>query len=372
MGRYLPGYKDGGPVRSTQNLVEQLGKEYDIRVAAYDRDVGDTQQYPNIKLYSWNRVGNGLVYYIPEEGFTCKVLQELAAQVDIVYLWGCFNSYTIKVLLLKRLKIIKPNVAIAGMGLFSPKAFQIKYWKKKTVTTIMNFLGLFQNVYWSATSELEVQEIRHEVWSKSSQFYIAEDLPRKVDESLIEKTKLLDELNIVWISRIAPKKNLKAAIHILNNTKAKIKFTIYGPVFDQEYWNRCQQELSRLPENIQWEYKGSVDSEQVVSTLMQYHVFLFPTLGENYGHVIQESLSAGCPCLLSDQTPWKDLEENGAGYVFPLEKKSCFVKVLEKYAAMDQEEFNEVIHNAHTYAITKSNEKVKNTGYRLIFDDLSK
>lgn len=30
MGRYLPGYKDGGPVRTIKNLTDILGNEYDI------------------------------------------------------------------------------------------------------------------------------------------------------------------------------------------------------------------------------------------------------------------------------------------------------------------------------------------------------
>ena len=32
MGRYLPGYKDAGPVRSIKNLEDRLGEEYDFRI----------------------------------------------------------------------------------------------------------------------------------------------------------------------------------------------------------------------------------------------------------------------------------------------------------------------------------------------------
>lgn len=37
-----------------------------------------------------------------------------------------------------------------------------------------------------------------------------------------------------------------------------------------------------------------VDSQEVVETFSQYDVFLFPTKGENYGHVIFEALAGGC------------------------------------------------------------------------------
>ena len=369
MGRYLPGYKEGGPVRSTKNLVDQLGNEYDIRVACYDRDSGDKEQYSNIKLFEWNNVGNGLVYYVPEKGFTTRVILDLAKQVDIIYMWGCLNTYTIKILALKRIGIVKNKVVVASMGLFSPKAFRIKYLKKKIVVSMMNFLGLFRRVYWSVTSEMEKDELQQQVWAKDEKIYIAEDLPRIVNSEVIKKAKNPAELKVVWISRIAPKKNLSKAIEILEKCKSSIEFTIYGPIFDEEYWKLCKNKLSNLPPNIKWEWKGNLDSEKVVETLKGYHVFLFPTLGENFGHVIQEALSAGCPCIISDQTPWQDLYEKNAGYVGALDNINGFVQELEKYAAMNQSEYDFYCNSALDYAIQKSQESIKNTGYRKIFDE---
>ena len=124
--------------------------------------------------------------------------------------------------------------------------------------------------------------------------------------------------------------------------------------------------MKKLPPNISWEYKGLVDSEKVVQTLRPYHVFLFPTLGENYGHVIQEALSAGCACILSDQTPWNDLEENDVGFVYPLKQIDDYVKAVDHYAEMP--EFDTIAEKAIHYIAGKSNQKVKNTGYTKIFE----
>jgi len=209
---------------------------------------------------------------------------------------------------------------------------------------------------------------RQQVKATDKQFFIAEDLPRKVDEANVKKEKKAGNLKVVWISRIAPKKNLKYAIEILEETKSDIEFTIYGPAHTEEYWKECKQELRKLPSNVKWEWKGNLDSESVVETLKHYHVFLFPTLGENFGHVIQEALSAGCPCIISDQTPWRDFESQGVGDVFSLENKSAFVNAVEKYAVMKQEEFQNAVEKAHQYAIDVSNSKAKNTGYRTIFE----
>ena len=215
---------------------------------------------------------------------------------------------------------------------------------------------------------MEISEIKRQVVATDKQFFIAEDLPRKVNEENVRKEKKAGSLKIVWISRIAPKKNLKYAIEILKEAKSNIKFTIYGPVHVQEYWEECKQELRNLPNNVKWEWKGNLDSENVVETLKLYDVFLFPTLGENFGHVIQEALSAGCPCIISNQTPWQDFESKGVGYIFLLENKSAFVNAVEKYAVMEQSEFQKVTEKVHQYAIEVSNNKAKNTGYRDIFN----
>lgn len=144
----------------------------------------------------------------------------------------------------------------------------------------------------------------------------------------------------------------------------------FANAYVQEYWEECKQELRKLPNNVKWEWKGNLDSENVVETLKLYHVFLFPTLGENFGHVIQEALSAGCPCIISDQTPWQDFEAQNVGYVFPLDDKSDFVNAVERYAAMGQKEFQNVSGKAHQYAVNVSNNKVKNTGYRYMFEEV--
>lgn len=369
MGRYLPGYKDGGPVRSIKNLVDYLGDEYNFKILTCDRDHGDTESYPNIKVNDWNEVGKAKVYYIPPNGFKYKLIKQLSNKVDLVYCCGCFNDYAINTLVLKRFNMIKVPVVVAAMGLFSPMEFKLKYLKKKIFTTVFNLTGMFKKIYWSATSQMEVEEIKQQVRCKDN-FFIAEDLPRKVDETPIIKEKEVGKLKVVWISRIAPKKNLKGAIEILQNVKNDIEFTIYGPVHDKEYWNECLEELNKLPNNIKWIWKGNLNSESVVEELKNYHVFLFPTLGENYGHVIQEALSAGCPVILSDQTPWKNLEDYGVGYIANVNSTNTYELYINKYSQMSKTDFQTVVNSCVKYAKKNSNNKSQNTGYKIMFESL--
>ena len=75
------------------------------------------------------------------------------------------------------------------------------------------------------------------------------------------------------------------------------------------YWEKCQRIIDDLPENIQVKYNGTIGHEKVVREMASHDLFFLPTLGENFGHVIFEALAAGCPILISDQTPWRNLEK---------------------------------------------------------------
>lgn len=366
MGRYLPGYKDGGPVRSIKNLTDYLGDAYDFYILTCDRDHGDTEPYPNIRVHDWNRVGKARVYYVTPGGFQASVIKDLAKGMDLIYVCGCFSDYAITTLVLKRLKRLNQPVFVASMGLFMPNAMKKKPLKYNSFLKACRLLGLFRNIKWSASTETEAACIQKYA-DRNAECYTAEDLPRLVDVSPIEKYKAADELKVFFISRISPEKNLHYAIQVLKSCKGNIRFSIYGFIHDKEYWEKCCGEMAQLPANIHAEYKGALDSNKVVETLKTEHVFLFPTIGENYSHVIQEALSAGCPCILSDQTPWKDLEEAGAGYVCELNEMEQFSRAVASYHSMGNEEFKACVDAAHRYAIQKSNENVTKTGYRAIF-----
>ena len=108
----------------------------------------------------------------------------------------------------------------------------------------------------------------------------------------------------------------------------------------------------------------------VPKLLSQNHLFFLPTHGENYGHAIQEALSAGCAVIVSDQTTWKNLEQCGVGYVFSLDEQQKYIDAIEMYAGMSEEQFQKVADKALNYAIDHSIRKATDTGYRKLFDDL--
>ena len=137
---------------------------------------------------------------------------------------------------------------------------------------------------------------------------------------------------------------------MLANVNVPINFTIYGPKEVPSYWSTCEELIAALPDNIKVDIYGPVDPFSVRTMLAKHDLFLLPTKGENYGHVIYEALSVGLPVLISDQTPWKDLRENNVGWECPLDSLSAFANKIEQVSDWGQIEQAGITKRAIEYS----------------------
>jgi glycosyltransferase involved in cell wall biosynthesis len=149
------------------------------------------------------------------------------------------------------------------------------------------------------------------------------------------------KLRVLFIARIVKHKNLAFALQTLEQVAGEIEFNIYGPLGDDLYWHQCEKLISKMPENIRVKYCGGLAHDEVFDTLRQHHLFFLPTLSESFGHAIAEALRAGCPVLISDQTPWRNLEQRCAGWDVPLSRQERFQQILRRCVEMDQATFDQ-------------------------------
>jgi glycosyltransferase involved in cell wall biosynthesis len=129
-----------------------------------------------------------------------------------------------------------------------------------------------------------------------------------------------------------------------------VEYHIYGPVKDPEYWQACQQVIATLKPSIQVTYHGNIHPTEVTATLQQYHFFVLPSKGENFGHAIYESLNAGRPVIISDQTPWKRLQEQEAGWDLDLRDPQSLPEAILHASRMGQAEYNQCCEGAQGVA----------------------
>ncbi len=363
LAHYLPGYKCGGPIRTIANLVDHLGDEFDFKIITSDRDMLETSPFPDVHIDDWNTVGKAAVFYSSPERLSFRRFARLISETphDVLYINSFFSEkFSIFPLFARKLGMIpKKPVVLAPRGEFSSGALAIKKVKKLFFLSVAKLLGLHRNFTWQASSEYEAEDISSTMGNLPLKIMVAPNLLPKETPALFKLDQALGDsakaLRIVFLSRISPKKNLDYAIEVLKRVTIAVEFNIYGVIDDQAYWERCKEQVGSLPGNVKVTYKGAIEHSNVHATLAEYDLFFFPTRGENFGHVIFEALAAGVPVLISDQTPWRDLEEKGVGWVRSLEEIDSFVQVITEFANWEMADRNEQRLRARKYAIEYAN-----------------
>lgn len=341
---YLPGYKAGGPIQSVANIISQLKTDFDFNVITSDTDLHETQPYTAIKSDAWNDVNGTPVYYFSTLKQSYRNLKTLMQheQFDFIYINSLFSKFfALYPLLLARINSKNTKIIIAPRGMLGEGALQLKATKKKVFLALAKISGVFKKVTWHASTPLEAIEIKN-VFGADAKVLVALNLSKPRAVIPIQRIKKANELRLVFLSRISPKKNLLAIQRYLSAITDihQIAFDYYGPIDDIAYAEQCATAFKTLPSHIKASYKGVLHPESITQVLSNYHLSILPTLNENFGHSIVESWVAGCTVLISDQTPWNNLEENKTGFVVALNNDNGFVSVLKKMCAMEQSEFD--------------------------------
>lgn len=351
---YVPGFKAGGPISSCVNLVDHLSDEFEFRIVTRNTDYTELTPYPEIIPNCWSETPKGnYIYYFSNDRLNYNAISRLISETlfDVVYLNSLYSKYFTLIPLLCLRGRSDKKVVLATRGMLAKSALKVKRHKKKLFLKAVNLFGLFRNVVFHASTENEKADILRELGA-NNQIMVAENLcPKvKIAKNLFRK-KLPGSLKLISIARIAPEKNLMYSLQLLGKMKSvMVQFDIFGPIYDVNYWKACQAIFADNAPGITVNYCGSIEPVHVSSKLSEYHFLLLPTLGENFGHVILQALSSGCPVIISDQTPWKQLNSEKCGWCIPLSEQDSYVRVLTDCANMNQQDFNEMSANAFQFA----------------------
>lgn len=350
---FSPGYKAGGPIRSCVNFCTTLKHEYEIYVLTTDTDHGEIKPYNDITTNTWifNNTLGVYVYYAKRLTLTTK---QLATQIDFinadfVYLNHLFSPYfVVYPIWLKFRNKIQGKVIVSPRGALYDSALSLKKYKKQPLLYIYRWLDIHKLVIFHATNLREQEAIKCH-FSKSK-VIVADNLSATDQPIFSSNVKEAGKLKCIFIARIVPIKNILFLLQQLQHIKLQIELTIVGPVEDELYWEDCKKNIKQLPANITINYLGAQKNEVLADLIQAHHLFILPTTGENFGHSIFEALLNGRPVLISDQTPWLNLEAQNTGWDVPLNEPEKFISIINKMAAFDQAEFDVLAKGAWQYA----------------------
>lgn len=328
LGCYRPGHFSTGPNQSFRSFAKGLCNEFDIRVVSSGRanaaptEWGSDGICRSIQLNSGTICAEGLYALLREVPY------------DLLMLNGFFDrEFTIPTLLLRRFGLVpRVPVILSPRGEFSEGALSLKSARKQVWLATARTLNLMNDCWFHATAPheraaIEAAAISSKGILESPNVRELPDAPENIDTPpAVDKS-----LKVAFLGRISPVKNLHVALEILARVDVPVRYEVFGPCTDSEYLKRLEAQISSLPEHVTVVFRGPLVHDRVIGVLSEFDFFFMPTKGENFGHAISEALSAGLPVLISDQTPWRELEAHGAGWDLPLDDPERFVAAIESF-----------------------------------------
>lgn len=345
---FPPQKNGGGPPVSIMNVVQAIKDEFEIYIISQNHEVGDSEPLPDIQD-GWNEFDFGKVFYCPYGKHASKDIFPLIEEIrpDVIYQNSFFSyNHLIPVLQYKK-KHKYVGVVIAPRGEICENRFKQGYLKKVLYTKVLKYIGFLKNVKYQATGAEELGDMVKFMGISAEDIYNINNFSYADERYIKPIQKEKGELKLCYIARIQDTKNLLYGVKRLKNIMGNVTYDIYGPIENREYYDKCFS--VELPENIKLKYCGSVEHEDVGKTISEYHAYYMPTIGENYGHSIVEGMLYERPVIISDKTPWTEINKVGAGYAIALDNPDGFEDAIENLCSMEQHEFDILCQNSKNF-----------------------
>ena len=345
---YEPGFKAGGPIRSSVYFVDALKRSYDIFVFTRNTDLNSSLPYEGIISDLWVQMEGYKIFYCSQSKLKMSLVSGTIRNIkpDIIYLNGMFSPYfSVLPLLFRKLATPATVMVIAPRGMLKKSALAYKEFKKKIFLSVFKLFDIYNNIVFQATNSKEILEVK-EVIGKSANVVLLPNFTYRIPGRITSINKFPGSLRLIYAARIHPIKNLDFIIRILFKIKGNIELTIVGSIEDKDYWSRCHDLIQQLPFNIHVKIIGELSHQNVLLEIVNSHLMCLPSSGENFGHGIFESLALGRPVLISDQTPWLELENWGAGWDINLSRPDLFEEAINLFLNLNQQEFNNMSEKA--------------------------
>lgn len=332
---YPPAYLGGGPIRTVHALTRAAADRHELLILTSNRDLGEASRL-DVPHDQWVQEESAEVYYatVDNPRTYWSAMRELKRRrPDVLYLNSYFSPrFSLVPRLLYRLRWWGPvHLILAPRGELSLGALQFKRRKKRAFLMLARLVRLDRTAIMHASSELEAAEIRQTIPATGSIVIRPNetDLPLSADAP--QGTGRTTP-RFVFISRLVPMKGLDVALRALFTVSEPLDLDVYGSEEDPTYVAECRALAQQLPPHVRVQFRGPLQPAAVRSAFRMYDAFVLPTHGENFGHVIAEALSASCPVLASDATPWSEVLEAGGGIVVSPTTVEPWARALNDYA----------------------------------------
>ena len=334
-------------MQSLYNLVALFQGRCDFYLISLNKDIDGSVPIEAMDANVWSKGPYGEnIYSTPSISpfLIVKLIRQV--QPNVIFINGIFNFKTTLpgIVAAKWLGI---KLIISPRGMLQAWALKRNTSKKKIGIALLKFI-LNNRENWHATDEQERNDIVR-IFGPAQQINVASNIPRSVSSfKEVNFLRGIGKIRLIFLSLINPNKNLHLIIDEVNAQPDSLALDIYGPVLDQKYWELCQ---SKMNANPSISYKGPIPPWQVPSILKDYHFFVLPTEGENFGHAIFDALSAGVPVIITQNTPWKEVDTFPAGFYVDLNESRCLRSIFDRVRNLEPEKYQAIRKGSFSYAV---------------------
>lgn len=343
---FVPAFRAGGPVQSVANMVKEFKEDVEYFIVCQDVDLNGAV-LENIETDKWIQYNDHTqVWYASPEKISDNIVKEIENKnPDILFIIGIFSwHFNLVPLLFCK----KPKKILSVRGMLNQGALSQKKWKKRIYLQAFKMMKLHHKISFHASGEEEKKYIQN-TFGNECKIFMAGNFPNKISPLPVAE-KEPGKLKLASIALISPMKNILLVLQALEKIEASIQYDIYGPVKDEDYWERCLLQIKKLPANISVVVHKEIEPLRVKEALLDAHVFILPSKSENFGHAIYEALSAGRPVVTSNNTPWNNLRESSAGINIAVENNNEIEEAISFFAMMDEETLFQWHRGAIDYA----------------------
>ena len=343
---FYPAIFYGGPISATWDLSKKLAEKGNEIYVSTTNANGDNKLAVECNNFL-EKEKNVFVKYYNEQiinKFSISFLFGIWSDIkksDVVYIQYLFH-YTVLFSLLFSV-IQKKKIIVCPRGSFSFFTLNNKLSFIKLLWLNFFIKPMIQKIFWQASSYLEEMDILNkfpnanvEIINDGIDFDSFQNSITVSRNELLNKftgTTFTDVSNIFFsMGRLHKIKGFNVLIDAFNLFLEKdeyAKLIIAGG--DDGVGQQLKNQIKKLNLGSSVFLIGAVNFEDKKLLFNNCDYFTLASEFESFGIVIAEALSCGKPVLLSNKTPWKDIQINNCGILADNEKNSfndAFSKII--------------------------------------------
>ena len=276
-------------------------------------------RFMDIAMYRWFQLKNQFRVLLQTEN------------PDIVHINGIWLPQTF--LFQQVAQQLGIKVVLSPHGMLEQYILDRHSLKKKLALAFYQRNTILKADYIHATAQSELDQIR-----KLGYHQLAYIIPNGIEVSEIkQKTEWRPVRNILFLSRVHPKKGLELLIEAVAVLKAQpFTITIAGEG-DKDYVESLKKLCLQKGVTNHFQFMGGVYGNRKWELYEQSDLFVLPTYSENFGIVVPEALATGVPVITTTGTPWQELEKERCGWWITLTVDNL-VKAIAEALQLQPEE----------------------------------